>query len=80
MKIIMQPHGLTTLSTSSINLDPSSTQAVTISIRERAAGAPASGCDVSIVVTSSNGTVSSTIGFKIIPIQASAEIQVLSGR
>ena len=70
----------TTLSTSSINLDPSSTQAVTISIRERAAGAPASGCDVSIVVTSSNDdTVSSAIGFKIIPIQASAEIQVLSG-
>ena len=70
----------TTLSTSSINLEPSSTQAVTISIRERAAGAPASGCDVSIVVTSSNDdTVSSAIGFKIIPIQASAEIQVLSG-
>ena len=66
----------TTLSTSSINLDPSSTQAVTISIRERAAGAPSSGCDVSIVVTSSNDdTVSSAIGFKIIPIQASAQIQ-----
>ena len=70
----------TTLSTSSINLDPSSTQAVTISIRERAAGAPSSGCDVSIVVTSSNDdTVSSAIGFKIIPIQASAQITVLSG-
>ena len=70
----------TTLSTSSINLDPSSTQAVTISIRERAAGAPSTGCDVGIIVTSSNDdTVSSTIGFKIIPIQASAEITVLSG-
>ena len=70
----------TTLSTSSINLDPSSTQAVTISIRERAAGAPSTGCDVGIIVTSSNDdTVSSTIGFKIIPIQASAEITVLAG-
>ena len=70
----------TTLSTSSINLDPSSTQAVTISIRERVAGAPTSGCDVGIIVTSSNDdTVSSAIGFKIIPIQASAQITVLSG-
>ena len=69
----------TALSTTSVNLEPSSTQAVTITVRERAAGAPSSGCDVNIVVTSSNDdTVSSGIGFKILPIQASAEITILS--
>ena len=69
----------TTLSTSSINLEPSSTQAVTISIRERAAGAPSNGCDVSIIVTSSNDdTISSAVAFKIIPIQASAQITILA--
>lgn len=69
----------TVLSTTSVNLEPSSTQAVTITIREQSAGAPTTGCDVNIVVTSSNDdTVSSLIGFKIFPIQASAEITVLS--
>ena len=69
----------TTLSTTSVNLEPSSTQAVTISIREQSAGAPISGCDVNIKVTSANdAAVSSTIDFKIIPIQASAQISVLS--
>tara|TARA_B100001027_G_scaffold216375_1_gene192538 strand:- start:543 stop:4586 length:4044 start_codon:yes stop_codon:yes gene_type:complete len=69
----------TALSTTSVNLEPSSTQAVTITIRERAAGAPSTGCDVNIVVTSSNDdTVSSGIAFKILPIQASAQITVLS--
>jgi hypothetical protein len=69
----------TTLSTSSINLDSSSTQAVTIQIRERLAGAPTSGCDVDIVVTSSNDdTISSAINFKIIPIQASAQLTILA--
>ena len=62
-----------------MNLEPSSTQAVTITVRERVAGAPSSGCDVNIVVTSSNDdTVSSGIGFKILLIQASAEITILS--
>ena len=69
----------TTLSTTSINLEPSSTQAVTISIREQSPGAPVSGCDVNVIVTSSNDeTISKTIGFKIIPIQTSAQITVLS--
>lgn len=69
----------TTLSTTSINLDSSSTQAVTIQIRERLAGAPVNGCDVDIVVTSSNDdTISSSISFKIIPIQASAQLTILS--
>ena len=69
----------TVLSTSSINLDSSSTQAVTIQIRERLAGAPANGCDVDIVVTSSNDdTISSSIAFKIIPIQASAQLTILA--
>ncbi len=69
----------TILSTSSINLDSSSTQAVTISIRERVAGAPSSGCDVTILVTSSNDeSISSSIGFKIIPIQVSAQLTILA--
>jgi hypothetical protein len=69
----------TTLSTSSINLDSSSTQAVTIQIRERLAGAPVNGCDVDIVVISSNDdTISSSISFKIIPIQASAQLTILA--
>jgi hypothetical protein len=69
----------TTLSTSSINLDSSSTQVVTIQIRERTAGAPANGCDVDIVVISSNDdTISSSISFKIIPIQASAQLTILA--
>ena len=69
----------TTLSTTSINLDSSSTQAVTIQLRERLAGAPANGCDVDIIVTSSNDdTISSSISFKIIPIQASAQLTILA--
>ena len=69
----------TILSTSSVNLDSSLTQAVSISIRERSAGAPVSGCDVSVVVKSSNDdTVSYSIGFKIIPIQASAQLTILA--
>ena len=69
----------TVLSTTSVNLAPSSTQVVTISIRELSVGAPTNGCDVNIVVTSSNDdTVSGAKGFKIKPIEVGAEITIVA--
>ena len=66
------------LSTTSVNLDPSSTQAISMSIRERAVGAPSNGVPVDIIVTSTNDDmVSSSSSFNVIPIQASAQITIL---
>ena len=66
------------LSTTSVNLDPSSTQALTVSLRERSVGAPSNGVSVTVMVTSTNDeTVSDYNTFNIIPIQVSAEIKIL---
>ena len=42
------------LSTTSINLDSSSTQAISVSLRERSIGAPSNGVPVNLIVTSTN--------------------------
>ena len=66
------------LSTTSVNLDPSSTQAISLSIRERVAGASSSGVQVDIIVTSTNDEmVSGSNTFNVIPIQASAQLTIL---
>ena len=66
------------LSTTSVNLDPSSTEAISVSIRERSTGAPSNGVTVNIIVTSTNDeTVSDYNTFNIIPIQASAQLTIL---
>ncbi|MBT5735769.1 MAG: hypothetical protein HOI28_02880 [Euryarchaeota archaeon] len=66
------------LSTASVSLAPSSTQAITLSIREMAVGAPVSGVSVSVMATStSDEMVSSSNMFNIIPVQASAQITIL---
>ena len=66
------------LSTTSVNLEPSNTLAITVSIRERSIGAPANGVPVTIQVSSTNDeTVSDFNTFNIIPIQASAQLTIL---
>lgn len=69
-----------TLETASVNLAPSSTESVTITISERSSGAPSSGSDVYVNVFSSNdNSLTDNIVFKVIPISAGAEITVLAG-
>jgi hypothetical protein len=66
------------LSTASVSLAPSSTQSITLSIREMAVGAPASGVSVTVMATStSDEMVSSSNMFNVIPVQASAQITIL---
>ena len=66
------------LSTTSINLDSSSTQAISVSLRERSIGAPSNGVPVNLIVTSTNDeTVFDSNTFNIIPIQASAQLTIL---
>jgi len=66
------------LSTTSVNLDPSYTQAISVSLRERMIGAPTNGVPVTITVSSTNDeSVSDYNTFNIIPIQASAKLTIL---
>ncbi len=66
------------LSTTSVSLSPSSTQAVSMSIRERAIGAPQSGVPVDVHISSSNDNQISDMNSLIIyPIQVSAQMTIL---
>ena len=66
------------LSTTSVNLDSSATQVISMSIRERAVGAPSTGVPVDVIVTSTNdGTTSSSSTLNVLPIQASAQLTIL---
>ena len=66
------------LSTTSVNLEPSSTQAIYLSIRERSVGAPSNGAPVDVIVTSTNDElISGSNTFNVIPIQVSAQLTIL---
>ena len=66
------------LSTTSVNLDSSATQVISMSIRERAVGAPSTGVPVDVIITSTNDdTTSSSSTLNVLPIQASAQLTIL---